>query len=99
QNALVVVHVALALVMLVSAGLMIRTFQNLRSVEPGFTDPATVQTVRLSMQPTMEPEKVVCTQEQILERLAAIPGVTSAAYTASLPMEGVVADGFSVAVE
>ena len=89
QNALVVVQVALALVMLVSSGLMIRTFQNLRSVEPGFTDPATVQTVRLSMPGRMaaEPE-LVRTQEQMLERLAAIPGVTSAAYTASLPMAG-----------
>ena len=46
QDVLVVVQVALALVLLVSSGLMIRTFQNLRSVEPGFTDPATVQTVR-----------------------------------------------------
>ena len=57
QNALVVVQVALALVMLVSSGLMIRTFQNLRSVEPGFTDPATVQTVRLSMPASIEAEQ------------------------------------------
>jgi predicted permease len=88
QNALVVVQVALALVMLVGSGLMIRTFQNLRSVEPGFTDPATVQTVRLSLPQSTEPETLIRTQEQILERLAAIPGVTSAAYTTTLPMEG-----------
>ena len=63
QNALVVVQVALALVMLVSSGLMIRTFQNLRSVEPGFTDPATVQTVRLSMPASIEAEaRLVGTQ-------------------------------------
>jgi putative ABC transport system permease protein len=90
QNALVVVQVALALVMLVSSGLMIRTFQNLRSVEPGFTDPATVQTVRLSMPGSTEPERLVLTQEQILERLAAIPGITSAAYATALPMEAAV---------
>jgi predicted permease len=87
QNALVVVQVALALVLLVSSGLMIRSFQNLRSVEPGFTEPASVQTVRLSLPGSMEPERVVRTQEQILQRLAAMPGVTSAAYTTALPME------------
>ena len=88
QNALVVVQVALALVMLVSSGLMIRTFQNLRSVEPGFTDPATVQTVRLSIPASIEADRLVGTQRQILERLAAIHGVTSAAYATLLPMEG-----------
>jgi predicted permease len=91
QNALVVVQVALALVMLVSAGLMIRTFQNLRSVQPGFADPATVQTVRVTMPSATargDPERVPQLQMQIRERLAAIPGVTSAAYTEFLPMDG-----------
>jgi putative ABC transport system permease protein len=97
QNALVVAQVALALVMLISSGLMIRTFQNLRSVEPGFADPAAVQTVRLSMPASLDPDGVVRTQEQILERLAAIPGVTSAAYADSLPMQG--ATGAIVAAE
>jgi putative ABC transport system permease protein len=85
QNALVVAQVALALVMLVSSGLMVRTFQNLRSVEPGFTSPAAVQTVRLAL--PGEPESLVRTQEQLLERLAEIPGITSAAYADSLPMQ------------
>jgi len=89
QNVLVVAQVALALVMLVSSGLMIRTFQNLRAVDPGFTDPKTVQTVRLSMQGSgvRGMQRLVEMSEQILERLAAIPGVTSAAYTGSLPMQ------------
>jgi hypothetical protein len=39
RNALVVVHVALALVLLIGSGLMIRTFQALRNVQPGFTHP------------------------------------------------------------
>ena len=47
RNALVVVQVALALVLVVSAALMIRTFQALRDVEPGFADPATIQTARI----------------------------------------------------
>ena len=97
QNALVVVQVALALVMLVSSGLMIRTFQNLRGVEPGFTDPATVQTVRLTLPGSMDPDSMVRTEQQMLERLAAIPGVTSAAYAVSLPMEGAI--GAIVAAE
>jgi putative ABC transport system permease protein len=97
QNALVVVQVALALVMLVASGLMIRSFQNLRSVEPGFADPATVQTVRTSMPRSLESQRLVGAQQQILGRLAAIPGVTSAAYTTLLPMEG--GGGFIVALE
>ena len=95
QNAFVVVQVALALVMLVSSGLMIRTFQNLRSVEPGFADPAAVQTVRLA--PPGSADTLVRTQQQLLGRLAAIPGVTSAAYADSLPMQG--AGGAIVAAE
>ena len=100
QNVLVVVQVALALVMLVSSGLMIRTFQNLRSVEPGFTDPETVQTVRLSAQGTgfNGIRGLVGMSEQMLERLAAIPGITSAAYTGSMPM-GAGAGGFMVVPE
>jgi putative ABC transport system permease protein len=90
QNVLVVAQVALALVMLVSSGLMIRTFQNLRSVEPGFADPATVQTVRLSMQGTGSSgiQRLVSLSEQLLERLAAIRGVTAAAYTERPPLQG-----------
>jgi predicted permease len=99
QNALVVVQVALALVLLVGSGLMIRSFQNLRSVEPGFADPATVQIVRVSQAGQMPADARVRMQEQILGRLAAIPGVTSAGYTSVLPMEGQSADTFPVAAE
>ena len=47
RNTLVVVQVALALVLLISSGLMIRTFQALKQVEPGFTRPEEIQTVRI----------------------------------------------------
>jgi putative ABC transport system permease protein len=89
QNALVVVQVALALVLLISSGLMIRTFQNVRNVQPGFTDPATVQSVRVLV-PAVdvpEPERVIRVQQDILERLTAISGVTSAAFIDQVPME------------
>src|SRR6185503_500255 len=46
RNTLVVVQVALALVLVVSALLMIRTFAALRSVDAGFADPSSIQTVR-----------------------------------------------------
>jgi putative ABC transport system permease protein len=89
QNALVVVQVALALVLLISSGLMIRTFRNLRNVQPGFTSPATIQSVRISLSAVdvPEPERVPRVQRDILDRLAAIHGVTSAAFVDSLPLE------------
>jgi predicted permease len=82
QNALVIVQVALALVLLIGSGLMIRTFQNLRNVQPGFTDPATIQLVRISLSTVdaPEPERVTRVQRDILDRLTAIPGVTSVAF-------------------
>jgi predicted permease len=89
QNALVVAQVALAVVLLVAAGLMIRTFDALRNVRPGFTQPETVQMVRLSIPDAQvaEPERVVRTQHDIAEGIAAIPGVTSVAFATAMPLE------------
>jgi predicted permease len=89
RNALVVVQVALALVLVVSAVLMIRTFDKLRSVDAGFTDPAMIQTVRIWSPSTMrDPAEQTRMQREMLDRIAALPGVASAAYTSVLPMEG-----------
>jgi predicted permease len=89
QNALVVAQVGLAVVLLVAAGLMIRTFDTLRKVRPGFAEPETVQTVRLSIPDAQvaEPERVVRMQQDIAERIAAIPSVTSVAFATALPIE------------
>jgi predicted permease len=89
QSALVVVQMALALVLLVSAGLMIRSFQALRRVDPGFTQPHTLQTFGITLPPTTVPDldQVMRTQQQILDKIAAIPGVTSVAFTTRLPMD------------
>ena len=89
QNVLVVVQVALALVLLIGSGLMIRTFQNVHNVQPGFTDPATIQSVSISLSAVdvPEPERVTRVQRDVLDRLAAIPGVASAAFVDTLPVE------------
>jgi putative ABC transport system permease protein len=94
RNALVVAQLAMALVLLVSSGLMIRTFRALHAVEPGFTQPGQVQTMRMSIPPSIiqEPERVGRMQADILGRLEAVPGVTSAAFVSMLPMEGLPPD-------
>jgi predicted permease len=94
RSALVVAQVALALVLVVSAALMIRTFQALRAVDPGFSDPATIQTARISLPSVLvaDPEqatrvaKMTSLQRQILDRLAVLPGVVSVGAVNDLPM-------------
>ena len=90
RNVLVVVQVALALVLLVASGLMIRTFQTLRQVEPGFTRANELQMVRVSIPPTLieDPSRVARTYSDILEKLSALPGVRAAAFASSAPLEG-----------
>jgi predicted permease len=88
QQALVAAQVALALMLLVSAGLMIRSFHALRQVDPGFTQPQRVQTFSISIPATMvaEPERVTRMQHEVLDKIAGIPGVASVAFTTRLPM-------------
>jgi putative ABC transport system permease protein len=89
QSTLVVAQVALALVVLVASGLMLRSFQQLASVDPGFAEPEDLQTFRVAIPAAeaAEPERVIRMQNDILDLLAAIPGVTSAAFTSAMPME------------
>jgi predicted permease len=89
RSALVVAQVAIALVLLVGSGLMIRTYAALNAVDPGFTDPEHLQAVGISIPEALEPDikRVMAVQHDIQERLAAIPGVDSAAYISSLPLE------------
>jgi len=87
---LVIVQVALALVLLISSGLMIRTFRALTGIQPGFFRPAEVQTFWLSI-PEAEvavPEQVVRMDEEVLRKIAAVPGVSSVAVGAGVPMDG-----------
>jgi predicted permease len=89
RNSLVVVQVALAVVLLVSAGLMIRTFRALQRVDPGFTDVATLQTARLwfPAQRFRDPEQVTRMQQEIVAKIAALPGVRAAGFASAVPME------------
>ena len=90
RSALVVVQVALALVLVVSAVLMIRTFEALRDVHPGFADAAAIQTVRTWAPNALARDARLFTraQHEILDAIGAVPGVTSVAFTSNLPMEG-----------
>lgn len=111
RHLLVVVQVALALVLLVGSGLMIRTFLTLRQVDPGFRNPARIQTFQLMIPPvlvpdparpgTHDPARTVAVQHEIVDRLAVVPGVETAGFSSSndgLPLDG---DGrtLSIAVE
>src|ERR1700676_854205 len=89
RNTLVVVQVALALVLLICSGLMIRTFRALTKVNPGFSSPAELQTFRISIPEThvKEGESVVRMEEEILHKVEAIPGVTSVSIGTRLPMD------------
>jgi putative ABC transport system permease protein len=90
RNTLVVVQVALALVLLIGSGLMIRTFEALRNVQPGFTHPEELQLLRISVPEAQvkEPDQVMRMENAMLDKLAAIPGVTSVAFASSAPLEG-----------
>ncbi len=92
RKALVVVQVALALVLLICSGLMIRTFRALTHVSPGFESPESVQAFRFYIPetqiPDSQPERVVRMDEEILNKLAAIPGVSSVSFTSAVPMDG-----------
>jgi predicted permease len=92
RSTLVVVQVALALVLLICSGLMIRTFRALEEVNPGFTGPKALQTFRLWVPPTQIPDKdrnqLVHMDQAMMDKLAALPGVKSVALTSSVPMSG-----------
>ena len=90
RNTLTVVQVALAVVLLIGSGLMLRTYQSMRRVQPGFTDPATLQTLRIAIprEVAADDAALMVAHQSLLERLASLPGVTSAGLIDALPMSG-----------
>jgi predicted permease len=89
RNALVVAQVALALVLIVCSGLMLRTFSALRDVDPGVSRPEAVQIARINITQAIsaDPERQTQIQREILDRIAAIPGVEAASFAFGAPME------------
>jgi putative ABC transport system permease protein len=89
RNLLVVCEVALSLVLLVGAGLMIRTLWELRSVQPGF-DPNNVLTMGVAVPRDYFPAPANEANffREVLQRVRALPGVESAGAIDSLPLDG-----------
>jgi predicted permease len=90
RNTLAVVQVALALVLLIGAGLMIRTFYTLSSVHPGFVRADEVQTFRRFIPESQAKENAAVARmhQAIMDKVAAVPGVTSVALTSVVTMSG-----------
>lgn len=89
RNTLVVGQVALALVLVVGAGLMIRSFQELRNVDPGF-DRGEALTFRVTIPSTVasDLEETLATWRQFDAALAGIPGVTAVGSAMATPLGG-----------
>ncbi len=87
RSALIVFEVAVALVLLIGAGLLIRSFIRLQQVSPGF-NPANVLTMRLSLPRSKYAENEQMAQffERTVERAKTLPGVTFAAVGNNIPM-------------
>ena len=87
RSVLVVAEVALALMLLVGAGLLVRSFVTLSTVDPGF-DPANVLTVELNLPRAQYSDAAVATAlfEQVLERTTGRPGVKAVGLVSSLPL-------------
>ena len=82
-------QVALALILLIASGLMVRSFQKLRAIDPGF-DPSSTLTFSIGLPQVKYPSRQVATDVhlRILDRLSAIPGVTGASTSTCLPLAG-----------
>jgi predicted permease len=89
RSVLVITEMALALVLLVGAALLIRTFGALRAVDPGF-DAHNVLTLQMSLTGARfeKTAGVAELERDASQRVEALPGVTSAAMTCCLPLEG-----------
>jgi putative ABC transport system permease protein len=97
SGALVVAEIALALVLLVGAGLLIRSFSRLAHVETGF-DARNVLTMRLQLpeKEYTEESRVVAFYDQLIQRVQSLPGVRSAGLVNAAPMGGVFMQGLTV---
>ncbi len=87
RSALLVVEVSLSLVLLIAAGLLLTSFARLQRVDPGF-EPGGVFTAQIALPRHYSPAKVMEFYEQFSQRLAMLPGVSSAALSERVPLTG-----------
>src|SRR6185503_17554218 len=89
RNLLVIFETAIAVVLLIGAGLLIRSFVRLQNVGPGF-DAANVLTVRIDLprEKYKSPEKTAVFWSQLHDRIAALPGVEAVGMNTELPLSG-----------
>jgi putative ABC transport system permease protein len=90
RSVLLVFEVALALILLIGAGLLFKSFMKLQDVKPGF-NPENVLTVRITLPQTgyAENDRQIAFFDQLLERVSALPGVQSAGTNSFLPLGGI----------
>ncbi len=90
RNILVAAQVAMAVVLLVGSGLMIRTFLAMRDVQPGFVRPEEVLTLRISIPQAViaDEAQTARTHEQIAHRIEAIAGVQSVGLSSTIALDG-----------
>jgi putative ABC transport system permease protein len=100
RRLLVVAEIALALVLLVGAGLMVRSLTRLMSISPGF-DPSGLLTVEIDATGRSLEADAARYQffEEVLERVRRVPGVTEAALSSQLPLGGEPPEGYGVRFE
>jgi predicted permease len=89
RQSLLTGQIALAAVVLICAGLLLRTVEAMRAVDPGFVDTEQVQTLRISIRASQipEPQRVARRQQEIVDALAALPGVGAVGFASSMPMD------------
>jgi putative ABC transport system permease protein len=95
RNVLVVAQVAVALVLVIQAGLLINTFRQIQAVDPGFRS-ENVLAMEIAPPPSKyaRPFERVAFFQQVLERVEALPGVRSAAVVSHFPLAGSSGGGF-----
>ena len=87
RSGLVIAEVGLSLVLLVGAGLLVKSFARLMDVNPGF-DPAHLLTFSLALPPSTDPARQLAFYRQVLEQLRGLPAAKSVGAVSRLPLSG-----------
>src|SRR5262249_28101019 len=96
RNGLVVSEIALSLILLIGAGLLIKSFVRLREVDPGFkTEGVLTMQVTLPRAKYGDDPRQMAFAQQLLQRIKTVPGIESSAITTTVPMQGGSIYGFT----